>query len=112
MRLIKKHMRYIGIGLFLWWFSYIIGYQCPILFFIDVPCPTCGMTRAMVALLKGDIDLSISYHPMAIPVLIAVLLCFHVKLLEGMKKKIVLTIILVTLVSNFCLYVVNCFGII
>ena len=34
------------------WFS---GYQCPLLFFFGIPCPFCGMTRAFLCLLSGDL---------------------------------------------------------
>jgi hypothetical protein len=34
-------------------------------------CPGCGMQRAVIALLKGDIIQSIHYHPALIPLLIS-----------------------------------------
>jgi hypothetical protein len=45
---------------------------CPIALLTGVACPGCGMTRAASALLRGDVDLALDYHPL-IP-LIAVLL--------------------------------------
>ena len=44
---------------------------CPIALLTGVACPGCGMTRAASALLRGDVDLALTYHPL-IP-LIAVL---------------------------------------
>lgn len=45
---------------------------CPIALLTGVACPGCGMTRAASALLRGNIDLALDYHPL-IP-LIALLL--------------------------------------
>jgi hypothetical protein len=35
----------------------------------DVPCPACGLTRAGLALLRGNVGESLHYHPLAIPLL-------------------------------------------
>ncbi len=44
---------------------------CPIALVTGVACPGCGMTRAASALIRGDLPLALTYHPL-IP-LIAVL---------------------------------------
>jgi hypothetical protein len=38
---------------------------CPTAFFLGVPCPGCGMTRAALALLHGDVHGAIALHPLA-----------------------------------------------
>jgi hypothetical protein len=43
---------------------------CPLLETTGIPCPGCGMSRACVALLKGDIEGSLHLHAAA-PFLIA-----------------------------------------
>ena len=55
----------------------IIGVGCPIRYLFDVPCPTCGVTRALCALLRLDIAGYLGYNAMALPLCIAVwfLLC-------------------------------------
>lgn len=35
---------------------------CLIRHFTGIPCPTCGMTRAFIALAQGKIEASLSYH--------------------------------------------------
>lgn len=42
-----------GFSLFPCYFATITG----------LPCPGCGMTRATIAFLKGDIRLALAYHP-------------------------------------------------
>jgi hypothetical protein len=41
---------------------------CPTAFFFGVPCPGCGLTRATLALLHGDVHAALGFHPL-VPVL-------------------------------------------
>ena len=43
------------------WYS---GIGCPILYVIGIPCPGCGMTRAVLACLRLDFAAAFRYHPM------------------------------------------------
>ena len=47
--------------------------SCLFLRFLDIPCPGCGMTRAMLAALKLDFSAAFAAHPMfwSMPVLYA-----------------------------------------
>ncbi len=64
----KKNVKYIlfliliitMLLLFLW----IMGYQCPLLFFFGIPCPFCGMTRAFLCVLRGDFLNAFYFHPL------------------------------------------------
>ena len=47
--------------------------ECPMLHWLGVPCPTCGMTRACVALLRGSPDW-IRFHALAPVALITIAL--------------------------------------
>lgn len=38
---------------------------CPTAFFLGVPCPGCGLTRATLALLHGDLAAALHFHPLA-----------------------------------------------
>ena len=54
------------------------GITCPILFLTGISCPGCGMTRAWCALLRGEISLAFSYHPLfPLPLLILLLWPFR-----------------------------------
>lgn len=41
-----------------------MGITCPILFLSGVSCAGCGMTRAWISLLMGDLAAAVSYHPL------------------------------------------------
>ena len=38
---------------------------CPMARFAHIPCPGCGLTRATLALLRGDVATALSLHPLA-----------------------------------------------
>ncbi len=42
---------------------------CAVRFFTGIPCPSCGMTRAMLALLRLDFRAAFYYHPLVYPLL-------------------------------------------
>ena len=44
--------------------SKLTGYGCPIRRVTGFSCPGCGMTRAYIALLSGDIRGAFYYHPL------------------------------------------------
>ena len=55
----------------------LTGIGCPIRWFTGVPCPGCGMTRSLIALLHLDLKKSFYYHPLtivAIPFLVYVII--------------------------------------
>ena len=44
---------------------------CPFKMFTGLPCPGCGLTRSVVALLHGDPSASVFFHPLGVPLVIA-----------------------------------------
>ena len=59
---------------------YITGIGCLIRFVTGISCPGCGISRALIALLKGDIASAFYYHPLFwLPMVIAVLWFFRRK---------------------------------
>jgi Protein of unknown function (DUF2752) len=53
------------------------GWQCPLRYSLGVPCPGCGLSRAVKALVSGHVEQSIAIHafaPIALGVLMLILL--------------------------------------
>jgi hypothetical protein len=48
---------------------------CPVAFFLRVPCPGCGLTRASLRLLRGDLAGALAFHPL-VPVVLPLALAF------------------------------------
>jgi len=44
---------------------------CPFKLLTGLPCPGCGMTRSAVALLHGDVMTSAYFHPLGVPMVLA-----------------------------------------
>ncbi len=49
---------------------YILDIGCVFRFMTGIPCPGCGMTRAWLTALRGDLAAAVAYHPLfwAVPV--------------------------------------------
>ena len=47
---------------------------CPFALCTGTACPGCGMTRATSALIRGDVDLALSYHPLVVLVVAQVVI--------------------------------------
>lgn len=62
---------------------------CPIFNIFHIPCPGCGMTRALILILKGDIVESFKYNILTFPLLIFSI----VYIFFGYLRKIVLLMI-------------------
>ena len=45
-------------------FVFCLFYKCPFKLFLHVECPGCGMTRAMISVLKLDFRQAFTYHPL------------------------------------------------
>ena len=103
MGILKKHILYVIAILIVIVFLAITNIGCPFLYLFGVPCPTCGMTRAFIALLRFDVKASISYNPMTIFMILAIFLGIHKKKIK--YKKIVDITIIVIASLTFVFYV-------
>ena len=50
---------------------YLLNIPCLFQYFLRIPCPGCGMTRALLSLLRLDLRGAFHYHPMvwSLPIL-------------------------------------------
>lgn len=91
-------------------FSVILLYfsgniTCPFFKLTDIKCPTCGVSRAMLALVRLDLDMYFYYHPLAIFLVTAVLLLIHIQYLP--YKKFIYIYAITTVGVNFIFYIVT-----
>lgn len=63
----------------------LFAWHCPFRALTGIPCPGCGMTRAMRCLLVGNLAQSLAWHPMAVPTLVSGL-TWGALMLAGKKK--------------------------
>lgn len=102
--ILGMHLLFLGLGiLFLFIYSWL-DITCLLRFVVDVPCPTCGATRAMFSLARLDFVAYWFYNPMALPLAIAFLAVFHYRLFPKCRKLIIVYVGIV-LVLTFVLYV-------
>ncbi len=76
MRKIKELMPPVLIVAGVYFLLYFMGIGCPLKFLTGISCAGCGMTRAYICLLHGDISGALYYHPLFMlppPVLILIL---------------------------------------
>ncbi len=104
---IKRHVVYFMIICLFIAVIEIFDIGCPILYIFKIPCPTCGVTRAMKSLLYGDLQAYLYFSPMALLLCIAVLLLVHVKKLK--YKKTAYGYAMAVCLLNFMLYIVKLF---
>jgi hypothetical protein len=57
--------------------------ECGFRFLVGAPCPGCGMTRACLALARGDVAGSLVLHPLALPLVAAALAALALAIREG-----------------------------
>ncbi|HEY3496341.1 MAG TPA: DUF2752 domain-containing protein [Polyangiaceae bacterium] len=59
---------------------------CPTALFFGIPCPGCGLTRAGLALLSGDVSRALHFHPLSpllIPLFVGAMLKAAVDYVRG-----------------------------
>lgn len=82
--------------------------KCPIKYFFHIDCPTCGMSRAMFSLFRGDFASYMSFNPMALPFLLVLLFGLHERLFP-INKKIKNGVIIIGAVSVVFVYILRTF---
>lgn len=93
----------LGLGALVWLYARGV-LVCPVQLAFHLPCPTCGVTRALLALAQGDLAGYLHHQPMALFLAAAVALALHHKPLLRFRW-VLWTYVGVVLVLNLVLYV-------
>ena len=75
-------------------FSRLVGKELSICIFRNVtgyPCPSCGSTRGMIAILQGHIWQGLCLNPVFIPAFLLVLAWLGMRFLLGMQARLLMT---------------------
>jgi hypothetical protein len=97
----KKHTIYTAAALFIIYLYYTFGPGCPQQAFLGISCPGCGMTRAYLELLHGNIRGAFFYHPAFFLIPLAALILFFHKKLPKPIFKIGITLILLLFITIY-----------
>lgn len=79
----------------------LLFYRCPLKLFFDIPCPGCGMTRALLSMLRLDFKASFTYNPLAIFVFLALVYFIFIRKffkIPGKYEKLYLILLAILLV--------------
>lgn len=94
---------------------------CPLARFAHLPCPGCGLTRASLALLHGDLSTALSLHPLAplVTPIVGVTMGAHLLSyvregtllsLEGKRARWANALLVATAAAMFCLWIARFLG--
>lgn len=103
--IIKKHLLILFLFLSIWTTYLVLGVSCPIYLLTGIPCPTCGVTRALLSLLHFDFEGYLYYNAFALPLVLVVLLVFHIRFINNRALRIIVWItIFIILLFNTIYY--------
>lgn len=83
----------------------ITGGQCIIKKIIGFPCPSCGVTRSLTALVRLDFHESFYYHPLSIFIVISILYFIYSKKPMGGSERVQKAIIIIVVVIILGTYI-------
>ena len=106
-QLLVLHLAIIILIIGLIWVYDLTGIGCPFRRITGVPCPSCGMTRATLSLLRLDFNAYFAYNPAAVPVIVAFWLGFHKRRFSNIK--LIDHIIIGIAVFTFVVYILKNF---
>lgn len=84
---------------------FMCNISCPFFTLLGFPCPTCGVTHALCALLEGNFKAYIHYHALAPFLIIAIFFTVFTNTMQNSKlKKRLQILVLIILALNTIYY--------
>ncbi len=101
------HLRYalLGIGIYYVTVHLLFGQFCPMMILLHLPCPGCGMTRAMILVLSGQWEAAWNLQPLVFGWMGLALLFVGYRYLLGKKPKFLTGLLVILLAGTLLLYV-------
>ena len=91
----------------LYGFFTLVGIGCPIKFVTGISCAGCGMTRAWISLLRGDVKEAFNYHCLFILPLLYVIILVLRKKIPDRAYKIICFIMISMFVGVYIVRLLN-----
>lgn len=87
--------------------AFYLTHGCPLRFFFGICCPGCGMSRALLSLLRLDFALAIELHPLVLLLPVAVIIYL---LRRRIPKKVLTALCIFALALMLAVYIVRLGG--
>ncbi|MBP3201601.1 MAG: DUF2752 domain-containing protein [Lachnospiraceae bacterium] len=86
---------------------FIFDIGCPTRYLTGICCPGCGMTRATIHLLKGDINGAIHYHPLVFTLPVIAALFIFKKRINTVVLNSILVLIIIAFISVYIIRILD-----
>ena len=105
-KFIKKHAVILSVIAVFFVFFILFDFTCPIKFLVGYPCPTCGVTRAMLSLLRFDFNAYMHYNALALFLATSILLFIHARFIKSKTLRYIIYIYFaLVMVANVPYYI-------
>ena len=106
---LEKAIFFLGVFLYaalLW----LLGITCPIRFALGIPCPGCGITRALLSAITFNFEMAFAYHPLwVLSPLILLYILYDGRLFGKIADRIIISL---TCVAFLAVWILRLAGII
>ena len=99
---LKRNLQFLFVAAGYGTICFFTNITCPFKEILNFPCTTCGVTRALVALIRLDISGYLKNNAMALFLFVAVFLMLNIDFFE--KRKIIYFYVFSVLMINFIYY--------
>ena len=92
------------LAVFYLYVHFIFDAFCPSLIILGIPCAGCGLTRAGLYLLQGDVARAFNVNPSVFPIVIFLIYCGFFRYVKGERIKGFSVIFTILILCMFAIY--------